>query len=99
RPSSLPFADICIPSVFDDSLAPAGHHVMSMFTQWVPHTYADAPDEAALAAYADRVIARMEAVAPGFTNSVLHRQVIGPHQMQQEYGVGRGKLLYSGHLL
>ena len=67
RPSSLPFADICIPSVFDDSLAPAGHHVMSMFTQWVPHTYADDPDEAALAAYADRVIARMEAVAPGFT--------------------------------
>ena len=31
-----PFADICIPSVFDDSLAPAGKHVMSMFTQWVP---------------------------------------------------------------
>src|SRR6185437_880855 len=75
RPSGAPFADICIPSVFDDSLAPAGQHVMSMFTQWVPHTYADQPDEAALAAYADRVIARMETVAPGFTDSVLHRQV------------------------
>ncbi len=49
RPSALPFADICIPSVFDDSLAPAGHHVMSMFTQWVPHTYADEGDEAARA--------------------------------------------------
>src|SRR5262249_39184907 len=55
RPSTLPFADICIPSVFDDSLAPDGHHVMSMFTQWVPYTYADSPDETALAAYADRV--------------------------------------------
>src|SRR5262249_11767146 len=87
RPSGLPFADICIPSVFDDSLAPNGHHVMSMFTQWVPHGYADAPDQAALAAYADRVIARMEAVAPGFTDSVLHRQVIAPHQMQREYGL------------
>ena len=40
RPSAMPFADICIPSVFDDSLAPAGQHVMSMFTQWVPHGYA-----------------------------------------------------------
>ena len=38
RPSTAPFADICIPSVFDDSLAPAGQHVMSLFTQWVPHT-------------------------------------------------------------
>ena len=68
RPSELPFADICIPSVFDDSLAPAGHHIVSMFTQWVPHTYADAPHTAELDAYADRLVARMEAVAPG-----LHR--------------------------
>jgi phytoene dehydrogenase-like protein len=50
RPSAKPFADICIPSVFDDSLAPAGHHVMSLFTQWVPCGYADAPNEAELAA-------------------------------------------------
>ena len=38
KPATLPFADICIPSVFDDSLAPSGQHVMSMFTQWVPDT-------------------------------------------------------------
>jgi phytoene dehydrogenase-like protein len=95
RPSAQPFADICIPSVFDDSLAPAGQHVMSMFTQWVPHTYADQPDEAALTAYADRVIARMETVAPGFTESVLHRQVIGPHQMQQEYGLVGGNIFHG----
>ena len=94
-PSSAPFADICMPSVFDDSLAPPGQHVMSMFTQWVPHGYADKPDDAALAAYADRVIARMETVAPGFTGSVLHRQVIGPHQMQQEYGLIGGNIFHG----
>jgi phytoene dehydrogenase-like protein len=94
-PSSLPFADICIPSVADDSLAPAGHHVMSLFTQWVPHQYADAPDEEALQAYADRVIARVETVAPGFTSSILHRQVIGPHQMQQEYGLVGGNIFHG----
>ena len=95
RPSSLPFADICIPSVFDDSLAPAGKHVMSLFTQWVPHTYADAPDAAELDAYADRVIARMEAVAPGFADSVLHRQVIGPDLMQREYGLVGGNIFHG----
>jgi len=94
-PSLVPFADICIPSVFDDSLAPAGQHVMSMFTQWVPHGYADEPDDDALAAYADRVIARMETVAPGFTDSVLHRQVIGPRQMQQEYGLIGGNIFHG----
>jgi len=95
QPSSRPFADICIPSVFDDSLAPPGHHIMSLFTQWVPYGYADNPDDAALAAYADRVIARMEAVAPGFTGSVLHRQVIGPHQMQEEYGLIGGNIFHG----
>jgi phytoene dehydrogenase-like protein len=95
RPSGTPFADICIPSVFDDSLAPAGRHVVSMFTQWVPHTYADEPDEAAIGAYADRVIGRVEAVAPGFADSILHRQVIGPHQMQQEYGLVGGNIFHG----
>jgi phytoene dehydrogenase-like protein len=95
RPASLPFADICIPSVFDDSLAPAGQHVMSLFTQWVPHQYAAAPHEEELNAFADRVIARLEAVAPGFTDAVLHRQVIGPHQMQEEYGLIGGNIFHG----
>jgi phytoene dehydrogenase-like protein len=95
RPSTSPFADICIPSVLDDSLAPAGQHVMSLFTQWVPHTYADQPDETELERYADRVIARMEQVAPGFGASVLHRQVIGPHQMQEEYGLVGGNIFHG----
>jgi phytoene dehydrogenase-like protein len=95
RPSAVPFADICIPSVFDDSLAPAGQHVVSMFTQWVPHTYADQPDEAAIDAYADRVIGRVDAVAPGFASSVLHRQVIGPHQMQEQYGLVGGNIFHG----
>jgi phytoene dehydrogenase-like protein len=95
HPSEMPFADICIPSVFDDSLAPDGQHVVSVFTQWVPHGYADEPDEAALDAYADRVIGRMETVAPGFADSVLHRQVIGPRQMQQEYGLVGGNIFHG----
>jgi phytoene dehydrogenase-like protein len=95
RPATLPFADICIPSVFDDSLAPAGKHVMSLFTQWVPSSYATSPDDVSLAAYADRVLARVEAVAPGFTDSVLHRQVIGPHQMQEEYGLIGGNIFHG----
>ncbi len=95
QPSALPFADICIPSVFDDSLAPPGQHIMSLFTQWVPAAYADAPHAAELDAHADRVLARLEAVAPGITSSVLHRQVIGPHQMQEEYGLVGGNIFHG----
>ena len=95
RPAELPFADMCIPSVFDDSLAPPGHHIVSMFTQWVPHQYVAEPHTSELEAYADRLVARMEAVAPGFTDSIVGRQVIGPHQMQQEYGLVGGNIFHG----
>ncbi len=94
-PSTLPFADVCIPSVFDDSLAPPGQHIVSMFTQWVPHTWNVEPHAAELEAYADRLVARMDAVAPGFADSVLHRQVIGPHTMEHEYGLIGGNIFHG----
>lgn len=68
---------------------------MSLFTQWVPSSYAAAPDDVSMAAYADRVLARVEAVAPGFTSTVTHRQVIGPHQMQEEYGLIGGNIFHG----
>jgi phytoene dehydrogenase-like protein len=95
RAAAQPFADICIPSVFDPTLAPEGKHVVSMFTQWVPHGWAATPDPAELTAYADRVIARVDAVAPGFADSVLHRQVIGPHEMEHEYGLIGGNIFHG----
>lgn len=95
RAAALPFADVCIPSVFDDSLAPEGHHIVSMFTQWVPHTWHAAQPADELEAYADRVVARMEAVAPGFTSSVLHRQVIGPYDMEHEYNLIGGNIFHG----
>jgi phytoene dehydrogenase-like protein len=95
RPSALPFADVCIPSVFDRTLAPDGHHVVSMFTQWVPHAWAGKPMDEELEAHADRVVARFEAVAPGFTDSILFRQVIGPYRMEREYGLVGGNIFHG----
>jgi phytoene dehydrogenase-like protein len=83
---------MCIPSFFDSSLAPEGKHVMSMFTQWVPHSWADEPDQSALDAYADRMIDAVSELSPNLKGSILHRQVIGPHEMQESYGLIGGNL-------
>ncbi len=37
----------------------------------------------------------MEAVAPGFTDSILHRQVIGPYEMEHEYGLIGGNIFHG----
>ncbi len=95
KAAERPFADICIPSVFDDSLAPEGQHIVSMFAQWVPHTWADDPHPDELESFADRLVQRVNDVAPGFTSSVLHRQVIGPDTMQQEYGLIGGNIFHG----
>jgi phytoene dehydrogenase-like protein len=95
RAATLPFADICIPSVFDDSLAPVGRHIVSMFSQWVPHQWSAEPRRAELDAYADRLVARLEIVAPGFTDSIRHRQVIGPYDMEHEYGLIGGNIFHG----
>ncbi len=95
RPSARPFADVCIPSVFDPTLAPEGKHVMSMFTQWVPHAFSRAPHQAELDAYADRCVERMESYAPGFKSSILHRQVLGPFEMEQRFGLYGGNIFHG----
>lgn len=95
RPAAAPFSDSVIPSILDPGLCPEGTHVMSMFTQWVPHTWSAEPHQAELDAYADRVIGLYDDLAPGFKASVLHRQVIGPHQMEQEYGLVGGNIFHG----
>jgi phytoene dehydrogenase-like protein len=95
RGAQRPFADICIPSVFDPTLAPAGHHVVAMFSQWVPHEWSASPRAVELDAYADRLIDTVDEVAPGFKSSILHRTVIGPHAMEHTYGLIGGNIFHG----
>ena len=45
--------------------------------------------------YADRLIDRVNAVAPNFKGSIMHRQVIGPHQMESEWGLIGGNIFHG----
>ena len=37
----------------------------------------------------------MEELAPGFTSSILHRQIIGPYEMEHEYGLPGGNIFHG----
>ena len=95
RPSTLPFSDGVVPTSLDPTLAPEGKHVISLFTQWVPHGWSEEPHRDELEAYADRVIAGYDELAPGFADSVLHRQVIGPYDMEHEWGLIGGNIFHG----
>jgi phytoene dehydrogenase-like protein len=95
RASTFPFSDGVIPSTLDPTMAPPGAHVVSLFTQWVPHTWADEPHRDELEAYADRVVQAYEDVAPGFRESIVARQVIGPYDMATEWGLIGGNIFHG----
>jgi phytoene dehydrogenase-like protein len=93
--ATAPFVDGAIPTTIDDELAPPGVHVFSMFSQWVPHEWASEPHREELEAYADRAIDGYTALAPNFRDAVIDRQVIGPHDMEQELGLIGGNIFHG----
>jgi phytoene dehydrogenase-like protein len=95
RPATAPFSDGVMPTFHDPTLAPEGKHIVSLFTQWCPAEYADEPHRGELEAYALRVIDGYDELAPGFKDSVLHMQVIGPHEMQTEWGLIGGNIFHG----
>ena len=95
QPSAAPYSDGVIPTVVDDSLAPSGKHLMSCFTQYVPASWSQAPHREELEAYADRVVDGYARFAPNLKSAVEHRQVLGPYDMEQEYGLVGGNIMHG----
>jgi phytoene dehydrogenase-like protein len=95
RPAERPFSDGVIPTTFDKTLCPEGTHIMSLFTQWVPADWSQEPHTAELEAYADRMIDCYNELAPNFKASILHRDVVGPYEMEHEYGLVGGNIFHG----
>jgi phytoene dehydrogenase-like protein len=95
RPSAQPFSDGVISSAFDRTLCPEGSHVMSLFTQWVPSDWNAEPHTAELEAYADRMIDCYNELAPNFKASILHRDIVGPYELEHSYGLIGGNIFHG----
>jgi phytoene dehydrogenase-like protein len=95
RPAARPFSDGVIPTAFDKTLCPEGSHIMSLFTQWVPSDWSTEPHTAELEAYADRMIDCYNELAPNFKASILHRDILGPYQLEHEYGLIGGNIFHG----
>ncbi len=95
KPATRPFSDSVIPTSFDKTLCPDGTHIMSLFTQWVPSDWNLEPHAAELEAYADRMVELYDEVAPNFKASILHRDIVGPYLMEQDYGLIGGNIFHG----
>jgi phytoene dehydrogenase-like protein len=93
-PSKQPIVEATIPSVLDDTLAPPGKYVMSMFTQYFPYKLAPGLSlEEEKEKYADRCFEMMERFAPNFRRAVIHRQVLSPVDLERRFGLTGGNIM------
>jgi phytoene dehydrogenase-like protein len=93
-PSKQPIIEATIPSVLDDTLAPPGKYVMSMFTQYFPYKLAPGLQlEEEKEKYADRCFEMMERFAPNFRRAVIHRQVLSPADLERRFGLTGGNIM------
>jgi phytoene dehydrogenase-like protein len=97
--SSEPIIEVLIPSVVDDSLAPKGRHVASLFCQ---HVYPDLPSVAAGRTWddardevADLMLDTVTRHAPNFRASVLARKVLTPLDLEREFGLTGGDIFHG----
>lgn len=90
-----PMIEMTIPSTLDDSLAPPGKHVASLFVQHVPYTLRDADWAQARDEFADRVFSLVDEVAPGFSGSVIHRDVLAPPDLERVFGITGGNIFHG----
>jgi phytoene dehydrogenase-like protein len=94
--SDEPMIEMRVPGRLDTSLrSENGRVAVSALVQWVPYHLNTGWDDAARDTLGDRVLRTIERYIPGFTARVIHRQVLTPRDIEQQYGASEGSLTHG----
>jgi phytoene dehydrogenase-like protein len=94
--SRAPIVELVIPSTLDDSLAPAGQHVASLFCQHVAPILPDGQSwDQHRESVADLMIDTVNQYAPNFKASVLGRQIMSPLDLERTFGLVNGDIMHG----
>jgi phytoene dehydrogenase-like protein len=94
--SRKPIVEVLIPSTLDDTLAPPGQHVASLFCQ---HVAPQLPNGESWDSHrdtvADLMIETVNTYAPNFKASVLGRQIMSPLDLERTFGLIGGDIFHG----
>jgi phytoene dehydrogenase-like protein len=94
--SRQPVVSMCIPTLLDDSLAPDGHHVMSLFCQ---HFRRELPDgrrwDDEKERVADHIIDAVAAHAPNLKSAIVGRQINSPLDIERRLNMLGGDIFHG----
>jgi phytoene dehydrogenase-like protein len=94
--SRQPIVEMLIPSTVDDTLAPAGAHVASLFCQ---HTNPELPDGRSWAdeedIFARHIIDFVDSYAPNFKDSLIAYEALSPLTLENRFGLTGGDIMHG----
>jgi len=85
-------------TAYDPSIAPAGRHAMSVFAQYVPFELASGNWDSRREEIGDMAIAAVARFAPDVADCIIHRQVLGPPDIEERIGLTGGHI-FQGECL
>jgi phytoene dehydrogenase-like protein len=89
------FIDCVLASAVDETLAPAGRHIMTCFVQYVPYRLAAGTWDQRRDELGDKVLARIGSFAPNVPAAVVARQVLTPVDLERTYGLTEGNIFHG----
>ncbi|MGK2933199.1 MAG: phytoene desaturase family protein [Solirubrobacterales bacterium] len=95
KPGGDPHVEMCIPTVHDPSLAPDGHHVLTIDINSQPYDLAEAEWDDIKEDIADMAISKLGSYFPNLEGSIIHRQVLSPLDLERLLGISGGHALHG----
>ncbi|MFN2582999.1 MAG: phytoene desaturase family protein [Candidatus Dormibacteria bacterium] len=92
------WAELYVHTAYDQSVAPAGKHTMSVFAQYAPYRLAAGTWDDVREAVADEVVDMIARFAPDIADCIEHRQVLAPPDIEHAVGLAGGHI-FQGECL
>lgn len=89
------WVDCVVSSNADDSLAPAGTHILTCFVQYVPYHLREGNWDEKREFLGDRVVKKIAEYAPNVAGAVVARQVLTPLDLERTYGLTEGNIFHG----
>jgi phytoene dehydrogenase-like protein len=93
--SQHPYLEATIPTLWDQSLAPPGKHVMSIYMQYAPFHLRNTDWDSQRDALGDTVVKTLAEYAPDLPGLVEGCEVITPKDLEQTYGLTGGHIFHG----
>ena len=98
KPSPNMFCEAWIQTASEPELAPEGKHTLSIFAQYAPYELAEGTWTERRDEIGDMVVGTLERYAPGLSDLIEDRLVLGPPQLEERFGLTGGNI-FHGELL